>query len=228
MAAADQQDFVPILSPGKHRNPRRGGCFMEMASYLAGEPWSDNPSCTHPLLSSMARLVNDHGSDQARATLTVLIPSVIGLNSDGIRWYAVIARCAALSAFPEAPAERQNALAVGLLTTEQTLADVDELPLGTVSDQTRAVLAQAPQSAQWARTFRTGSKITPKAYLRRSAPAMVRLSVDGILNSVVGDSDARLCAMLTDTIAVCQGMMPMASRLEEPQIRYRRTANVIP
>ena len=42
-------DLVPILSRGKHRNPRKGACFMEMASYLAGERWSDHPRCTHPL-----------------------------------------------------------------------------------------------------------------------------------------------------------------------------------
>ena len=42
---------VPVLSRGKHRNPRKGACFMEFASYLAGEPWSDHPACTHPLLA---------------------------------------------------------------------------------------------------------------------------------------------------------------------------------
>ena len=30
-------DVMPILSPGRHRSPRRGACFMEFASYLAGE-----------------------------------------------------------------------------------------------------------------------------------------------------------------------------------------------
>ena len=46
-------DLVPILSRGKHRNPRKGACFMELASYLAGERWSDHPRCTHPLLASV-------------------------------------------------------------------------------------------------------------------------------------------------------------------------------
>ena len=52
-------ELVPVLSAGRHRNPRKGACFMEMASFLAGERWSDHPSCTHPLLASLARLVND-------------------------------------------------------------------------------------------------------------------------------------------------------------------------
>jgi hypothetical protein len=41
----DLPELVPVLSRGKHRNPRRGACFMELASYLAGERWSDQPAC---------------------------------------------------------------------------------------------------------------------------------------------------------------------------------------
>lgn len=40
-----QPELLPVLSPGKHRNPRKGACFMEFASYLAGERWSDHPPC---------------------------------------------------------------------------------------------------------------------------------------------------------------------------------------
>ena len=46
-------DLFPILSPGKHRSPRTGACFMELASLLAGERWSDHPACTHPLLAAV-------------------------------------------------------------------------------------------------------------------------------------------------------------------------------
>ena len=47
---------VPVLGRGKRSSPRRGACFMEFASYLAGERWSDRPRCTHPLLAQLARL----------------------------------------------------------------------------------------------------------------------------------------------------------------------------
>ena len=57
---------VPVLSRGKHRNPRKGACFMEFASYLAGEPWSDHPACTHALLAGVARDVNDYGARMVR------------------------------------------------------------------------------------------------------------------------------------------------------------------
>src|SRR3954462_848549 len=82
---AGSPDFVPMLSRGKHRHPRRGACFMEFASYLAGERWSDHPSCTHPLLARLARLVNDYTGDSRRQRLVELVPDVIGLTSDDVR-----------------------------------------------------------------------------------------------------------------------------------------------
>src|SRR6266536_2740765 len=74
-------DIVPVLSRGRHRSQRSGACFMEMASLLAGERWSDHPRCTHPLLGRLARLVNDYTSDACRSELAMLVPSVIGLTS---------------------------------------------------------------------------------------------------------------------------------------------------
>src|SRR4051812_2480654 len=87
-------EVVPILSRGRHRNPRRGGCFMEYASYLAGVAWSDRPECTHPLLALVAREVNDEISDAGRATLVPLIPEGIGLTTDDPRLIpALVVRC---------------------------------------------------------------------------------------------------------------------------------------
>ena len=77
-------DLLPILSPGKHRNPGTGACFTELASLLAGERWSDHPACTHPLLAAVARQVNDHTSDAGRHRLADLVPSVIGLTCDRV------------------------------------------------------------------------------------------------------------------------------------------------
>src|SRR5918995_5906964 len=78
-------DALPVLSRGKHRSPKKGACFMEFASYLAGERWSDHPACTHPLLAAVARHVNDYTSDAGRSRLVELIPSVIGLTGDDLR-----------------------------------------------------------------------------------------------------------------------------------------------
>lgn len=86
---------VPILSPGRHLSPEHGGCFMEIASLLAGEQWSDRPHCTHPLLAAIARSVNDRTSDQRRPALVPLIPSVIGTYTEDPRVAPLlVARCA--------------------------------------------------------------------------------------------------------------------------------------
>ena len=53
-------DGMPQLSRGKHRSPKTGACFMEFASFLAGEPWSDSPQCTDPMLAHLA--VNEGGA----------------------------------------------------------------------------------------------------------------------------------------------------------------------
>src|SRR3954463_14395763 len=108
-------DSLPLLSRGKHRRPRSGACAMEYASYLAGERWSDHPGCTHPLLAGLARLVNDHTSDGARARLAQLVPSVIGLVSDDPHVDVEIALRSATTALPVAGAERQRVLAVSVL-----------------------------------------------------------------------------------------------------------------
>ena len=104
--------LLPMLSRGKHRSPRKGACFMEFASLLAGERWSDHPACTHPLLAAVARHVNDHTSDAGRARLVGLIPSVIGLTGDDPRIDARIALRSATTALPVVAAERQRVMAV--------------------------------------------------------------------------------------------------------------------
>jgi len=58
-----------LLSSGAHLSPEVGACLMEVVSVHAGERWSDAPSCTHPLLAHLARLVNDASSDPARQEL---------------------------------------------------------------------------------------------------------------------------------------------------------------
>ena len=71
-------DFLPVLSAGAHRDPKQGACVMEYVSLLAGETWSDRPDCTHPVLASMARVVNDYLPDDRRQELVPLIGRLFG------------------------------------------------------------------------------------------------------------------------------------------------------
>ena len=76
-------DNMPTLSGGKH-DPREGkACVMEYVSLLAGEKWSDSPSCTHPVLAAMARNVNDRLPDDERHLLVPLIGRLFGTAETG-------------------------------------------------------------------------------------------------------------------------------------------------
>lgn len=193
-------DSVPMLSQGKHRNPRKGACFMEMASFLAGERWSDHPSCTHPLLASVARLVNDNTSDAGRQELVVLIPSVIGLTSDDPHVEARIAQLAATTALPVVAAERQCVMAVSVLACDRVLAELDDRPPGQFDKRSRAALARAPRAAEWAEEFTRGVASSTGTFRRHAAPRIVRSAVEGIASACVPDPDRMLRDLLTAAI----------------------------
>jgi hypothetical protein len=200
---AHPPELIPILSRGKHRSPRKGACFMELVSYLAGERWSDHPACTHPLLAAVARGVNDYTSDAGRARLAGLIPSVIGLAGEDLHIDALIALACARRALPVAAAERQQAMAVSVLACERVLAALDGRPTGQLEEHSRQALARAPAAAQWARSFTRDVPISPKAFRRHAAPATVHAAVQGIALACVPQPDEILYALLTDAIDTC-------------------------
>ena len=200
---AHPPELVPVLSRGKHRSPRKGACFMEMASYLAGERWSDHPPCTHPLLAAVARDVNDYTSDACRGRLAELIPSVIGLTSDDLHLDARIALGCARTALPVVAAERQQVMAVSVVACERVLAVLDGRPASRLEEQSREALAYVPHAAQWARGFTRDTPVSAKAFRRRSAPYMVHIAVEGIALACVPEPDEILRELLADAIGVC-------------------------
>ncbi|MDJ0378020.1 hypothetical protein [Cryobacterium sp. PH31-L1] len=201
-------DIMPVLSRGKHRTPKSGGCFMEFASYLAGESWSDHPACTHPVLASLARMVNDCSSDDARSRLALLIPSVIGLTGSDRRVEVAVALRAGCEALPVASLERQRALAVGVLTCERNASILDPALAERMRPLIRAALDEAPDAERWARDF-IGSahswshtKFTP-----RTADTIIRVAVQGIGEACIADPDARLYTLLDHAISDCRDLL---------------------
>lgn len=179
---------------------------MEYASLLAGETWSDHPNCTHALLASVARQVNDHTSDDARPRLVTLIPSVIGLNGDDPRIDVRIAiRCAAM-AIPVVAESRQRALAVSLLAARQVF---DELGEARSEEDDRLLhhaagaLASVPHATRWAQEFTAEHHVTAEAFRKRSAPAAVRVAIVGIAEAAISDPDDRLQELLSTVIDDC-------------------------
>ncbi len=194
-------DFMPVLSPGKHRSPRHGACFMEFASYLAGERWSDHPPCTHPLLAFLARGVNDFSSDEARARLVPLIPSVIGLNGSDPKIDLLIALRAAACAIPVASESRQRALATGLLSCRQMASDLGLGDDAALNARIEGALAQAPSARDWAYDFESlRGKHRRSLSFTRAGRAIVSTAVLGIAQACIGDADARLHDLLARSI----------------------------
>jgi hypothetical protein len=198
--------LLPTLSRGKHRSPRKGACFMEFASLLAGERWSDHPACTHPLLAAVARHVNDYTSDTGRSRLAELIPSVIGLTGDDLHIDAAIALGSARLALPVAAAERQRVLAVGVLSCERVLADLDRRPLGELEEASRLALAQVPHAAGWAARFTSNAPsaaLSAKRFRQQAGPAIVHNAAQGIAQACVPDPDGMLRDLLIGAIDAC-------------------------
>jgi len=206
-------DGLPVLSRGKHRSPRQGACFMEMASLLANEPWSDRPRCTHPLLAQLARLVNDHTTDAGRAALVVMIPEVIGVRGDGFEWELGLVAAVAVHAVYDVPEPQQRALAAGLFRCDE-LAERYDAP--TVDRAAiRTALDLVPGATRWARDFVAGAApLKPRAFQRHSAPAMLACSVRGTAEAAVRDPDARLRDLLRtgiDTARARRDVIPIVA-----------------
>ena len=202
-AHAQSPDVLPILSRGKHKNPRRGACFMELASYLAGERWSDRPACTHPLLASIARHVNDHTSDAGRPRLAPLIPSVIGLTSDDPRADARLALLCATVALPVVASERQRVMAISVLAAERALAELENRAAGELTEQSERALALAPEAAAWARQFTRGIRSSSHGFRRHGAPSTVRYAVEGVARACIAKPDDALHDLLAAAIDEC-------------------------
>lgn len=220
-------DMLPVLSRGKHRNPRKGACFMELASFLAGERWSDHPACTHPLLAEVARNANDRTSDAGRPLLAPLIPSVVGLTSDDPRVDARIALHCALTALPVASFERQRALAVGVLACERQLVALDDPDAGTLRSRTLGALDDVPDAARWAVTFGTRSGLdrqdtSARRFRRHAAPGIVNLAARGIAEGSLPSQDPLLRTMLEGAIAQCRALQTTAAPAPVDEQRWRQ------
>ena len=196
-------DGLPVLSRGKHRSARKGACFMEMASVLANEPWSDHPRCTHPLLAHLARLVNDHTSDQNRGELAPLIPSVVGLRGGGLAWMVDLTAAVALEAIRDVPEPSQRALAAGLIRCQELSA---ALGPGAVAraDAVQDALTRVPGAVGWASQFLGSAPLSLKHFQKRSAPAVIQCAVRGVVMSTTPDPDARLRDLLRVGIETAQ------------------------
>jgi hypothetical protein len=66
------------LSRGRHVSPRYGACVMELASMIAGEPFSDHPASVCPVIGSFLRAYNDSVDNHRRQDLYEYAAKVVG------------------------------------------------------------------------------------------------------------------------------------------------------
>ena len=217
MKSSAVPDGVPVLSRGRHRSPRRGACFMEFASFLAGERWSDHPSCTHPLLGQLARQVNDLIGDAGRQDLVPLIPLVVGRLGDDRTWLTLPVAVAA-GPILDVPEATQRVLAAGLLGAERVSAEAGP-ELAAIGREARAALDLVPAAVTWVERLPVPQRITREVFTDRCAPTMMRNAVDGIVASGTPGRDARLRGLLETAIDACPAPKPMN--------RPRRVAEVL-
>lgn len=191
-------DLLPLLARGRHRTPRRGACFMELASYLAGERWSDAPACTDPSLAGLARMINDATSDAARPELAPLVPSVVGLSDLPATFAGDLALVAVDHSIRVVASSHQRALAVGTL---RLLADEHATRSASLRSRVELALQDVPDAERWASRF-LGRVGAPNRH--SPAHALLEVSVTSLATACVPDGDARLRALLTEGVELAR------------------------
>lgn len=220
-APSSVPELLPMLARGQHRSPRRGACFMELASYLAGERWSDAPACTDPHLAALARLVNDLTSDAARPALAPWVPAVIGVRGLPPTFAGDLALLVASHALRDIAASHQHAVAAGVLR----LLEDETATSYPARERVRAVLADTPQAVAWAERFLADMGTS------RHSPAggVIEVAVQALSRACVQDADARLRALLVDAVGLAReqaGMVQPAPRLRQRSWSGRVRASV--
>ena len=75
-------DTLPPMAKGAHKKAERLACVMEAVSFVAGERWSDHPTCACPIIGAFLRTWNDDLPDDERdALLRPLVPLLVGTRS---------------------------------------------------------------------------------------------------------------------------------------------------
>lgn len=208
-------EVVPLLSAGRHRSPRQGACFMEFASYLAGERWSDHPACTHYLLAALARDVNDLTTNAGRNRLMPLVHRVVGLTTSDPLFAANVAVRAASAALPIVNMERQRALAAGMLAQLRRESSPE---LWAIAEN---AFAQAPDAERWAQKY-LGSTVASARHVDRAMEAIVHTSAIGIALACISedepDADARLATLLEEVIEASEAMLAAPTEARVPSL----------
>jgi hypothetical protein len=70
------------LDKGQHASPESGACVMELASMLAGEPFTDHPQAVCPVIAAFLRTYNDGVDTRRRQDLYAYASAAVGTRAD--------------------------------------------------------------------------------------------------------------------------------------------------
>ena len=93
MADAAVHHQTVRLGRGRHASPEDGACVMELASLLAGEPFTDRPRCADPVIAAFLRAFNDRLDARERQRLRPYAAAVVGTRAGRRVTRARRARC---------------------------------------------------------------------------------------------------------------------------------------
>src|SRR4051794_4457138 len=192
-------DSLPVLSAGKHRSARSGGCFMEIASFFAGERWSDHPKCADPSLAELARCVNDRMPDAQRPQLALMIPAVIGTGQRRTPERVAIGACVVRSA---TTVGLRHATVKALPMTCALL--MAERVVGAPTPEAEALRTAQPELVAAAESFMTGTGTVlgrSGSYLSHAVPHAIQMTVRAVSDELGPDAAPVLADMLADAIS---------------------------
>ena len=158
-----------VLRSGAHTSPSDGVSLMEAVSALAGEPWSNSPSCTSPVIAAYARSLNDWLPDGARQRLKVYIPRLVGTAAPDLELRRAFAcadaavRVFAPLAFAAAGLVEEAAKLGALAPVDRESVESAESAAESAESAEPARAARAAESAEWA------ARSAPEAAVRSAA-----------------------------------------------------------
>lgn len=172
---------------------------MEIASFLAGERWSDHPRCVDPSLGELARCINDVMPDERRSQLALLIPSVIGTGNrrpaqERAALGALVVRSATLRALPRVRT-KSVPVACALILSERLL--------GVRTAAAEAALAARPAATATAEALtisHVGTWRPARSYVSLALPAAIKLTVRTVHDDLGADAWPLLSDMLRDAV----------------------------
>jgi hypothetical protein len=183
---------MELLGRVTHADPRHGCNVLELASVLAGEPWSTQPHSVHPALAAVAGTVNDLLSDDRRRLLAPIAPWLPGTNTADPRvWPAIVNVCTRAAAPVGGPGQPQ-------------------LPAAPDEMSSQPAEGNSPGCGRRRRPW-------PGPRHRRWAKAAIGSALRSLAGSADQcDTDAALCQVLVDCINECRWLAGKEAVAPEP------------